>query len=132
MLTLAHEGSRERFKIVEGAEVVLIDRANDHVLCIFLQTWSFLQQAYSPPRLCHPYQPRPHVRNSIVVEPSAPLSPHLLFTTIHSDDAEEESPEMYARPHDRAYACCSYPEGVDPLPRTTLCMSYLYAEEAGG
>ena len=55
--------------------------------------------------------------HSIVIEPATPLSPYVLFTTIHSADnagVGEGSPEIYARPHNRVYACG--PGDDTPLP----------------
>ncbi|KAF8516052.1 FAD dependent oxidoreductase [Gautieria morchelliformis] len=141
MLALAREVAGERLEIIEGAKVVSIERANasatkergssdrgksDRVVgvtytpttgshTVHIPADSILLAAgpWSPTLM--PSLPITATRShSIVIEPTRPLSPHVLFTTIHSADAGEGSPEIYARPHNRAYACS--PGDDTPLP----------------
>ena len=145
MLALAREMAGERLEIVEGAKVVSIDCGNataehhsdsangdknsdervvgvtyaptttgSHTVHIPADIVLLAAGPWSPTLL--PTLPITYARaHSIVMEPSTPLSPHVLFTEIHSADGGEATPEIYARPQNRAYACCKLGD-EEPLP----------------
>jgi glycine/D-amino acid oxidase-like deaminating enzyme len=145
MLALAREVAGARLEVVEGAKVVSIERGtatakyhsgtaksdkinDDGVVGVtYALTTPGSQNVHIPadsillaagpwsPTLL-PSLPITYTRShSIVMEPSKPLSPHVLFTEIHSPDAGVASPEIYARPHNRVYACA--PGDDAPLPQ---------------
>ncbi|KAF8574039.1 FAD dependent oxidoreductase [Ramaria rubella] len=131
MLALSREVAGERLEVIEGAQVRAIERGNvpgagDKVMgvtyaaagshAVHIPADSVLLAAgpWSPTLL--PSLPITSTRaHSIVIEPASLLSAHVLFTAIRSPGSTEAStPEIYARPHNRVYACG--PGDDTPLP----------------
>lgn len=109
---------RKGDRVVGVTYLTTTDESQSHRVLIPADTVLLAAGPWSPTLM--PSLPITSTRvHSIVIEPAASLSPHVLFTNIHSvdgTDADEafRSPEIYARPHNRAYACGS---GDDtPLP----------------
>lgn len=132
MIKLAQMYAPEKLEVIEGAKVISIEKkqvldnktqqqvagvvyalSNSHSVHIPADIVILAAGPWSP-RLLHGLPITAIRAHSIVFEPSASISPHVLFTSIYDDTGEENTPEIYPRPHNRVYVCG--PGDDEPLP----------------
>ncbi|GJJ14727.1 hypothetical protein Clacol_008994 [Clathrus columnatus] len=131
MIALAQTSAPERVEVIQGAKAMSIEKkqlldneaervtgvvyaiSDSHTVHIPADVVILAAGPWSPE--LHRGLPVTAIRaHSIVIEPSAMISPHVLFTSIRDDSGDESTPEIYPRPHNRVYACG--PGDEEPLP----------------